>query len=291
MSTARELAQFIRAHPRLMALTGAGISTGSGIPAYRDQTGRWLGSDPVQHHEFVADHGKRQRYWARSIAGWPAVSRARPNAAHRVLVALEAAGHIQLLVTQNVDRLHQRAGHHRVVDLHGRLDRVRCLHCGQFESRNALQKRLLGANPALEFTAVGLAPDGDAWVADKQIAALQVPSCIRCEGVIMPDVVFFGGVVPSGRVSEAREALENADALLVVGSSLTVYSGFRFCRFAAELGKPIVVINRGTTRADPMLALKLESDCGAALSDLADLLLGTRIHGRRLIRDQREHPA
>lgn len=272
LNQARELRQFVLSHPRLMVLTGAGISTRSGIPAYRDQAGRWLGSDPIQHGEFVADHGKRQRYWARSAAGWPAVAKAQPNLAHRALAGMEEAGRIEILVTQNVDRLHQRAGHRRVVDLHGRLDRVRCLDCGQFEDRNALQRRLLATNPGLGVNDAALAPDGDAWVVDQQIATLAVPACLHCEGVMMPDVVFFGGAVPIERVRQSQQALEKVDALLVVGSSLTVYSGFRFCRIASELGKPIVVINRGATRADSMLALKVESDCAAALSTLADAL-------------------
>jgi len=268
-----ELQRFVLSHPRLMVLTGAGISTRSGIPAYRDHTGRWLGSDPIQHDEFVTDHGKRQRYWARSAAGWPAVARAEPNSAHHALAAMEQAGRIEMLVTQNVDRLHQRAGHRRVVDLHGRLDRVRCMDCGQFEDRNAVQDRLLAANPGLGATDADLAPDGDAWVDDQRIGMLVVPSCLHCDGVMMPDVVFFGGAVPGERVRMAREAIERVDALLVVGSSLTVYSGFRFCRIAAEFGKPIVVINRGATRADGLLSLKVESDCGDTLSSLVETLV------------------
>ena len=273
--------ELIASHPRLVVLTGAGISTVSGIPAYRDHTGRWLGSDPIQHGDFIAQPAMRQRYWARSAFGWGPVSRARPNTAHDALVSMEQAGWIELLVTQNVDRLHQKAGHRDVVDLHGRLDRVRCLSCSRQEDRDRFQSRLLSANKTLadalsriksSTKEVQLAPDGDAWPEDDLTPTIDPPPCPDCGGVMMPDVVFFGGAVPGERVAAVSSALERADALLVVGSSLMVYSGLRFCRLARQMGKPVIAINRGATRADDQFRLKWEADCGAALTALAGSL-------------------
>lgn len=257
----------------MVALTGAGVSAGSGIPTYRDDQGQWLRSEPILHQQFVREPASRQRYWARSMAGWPYVQRARPNAAHRALARLEQAGRLQLLVTQNVDRLHQRAGSRRVVDLHGRLDRVKCLGCRAALGRARYQQELLDLNPQMHRlvaqAGVAARPDGDAEFDRPGLDDFIVPGCRACGGVLMPDVVFFGGSVPRERVAQISQAIEQADALLVAGSSLMVWSGYRFCKLAHALGKPLIIINRGKTRADPLATLKLEGDCGELLGQLA----------------------
>ncbi|WP_189475950.1 NAD-dependent protein deacetylase [Parahalioglobus pacificus] len=257
---------FIRAHPTLTVLTGAGISADSGIPTYRDAQGTWLGSNPIQHQNFLNMLAARRRYWARSMLGWPPVRDARPNVTHRCLAWMESKGHIDTLITQNVDRLHQRAGSERVIDLHGRLDQVVCLGCGQETQRETMQQRLLQANPDSELNTVSPRPDGDADVSDERVAAMQVPACSQCAGTLKPDVVFFGGSVPRDRVEAGMAAIERSDALLVLGSSLKVYSGYRFCKQAAALGKPIAIINRGVTRGDDLANLKLNADCGSVLA-------------------------
>jgi len=267
-----QLLAFRAANPRLLVLTGAGISAGSGIPTYRDREGTWLRAAPITHQEFLRDPARRRRYWGRSAVGWPGVRDARPNDAHRALARLERAGAVAQLVTQNVDRLHQRAGSTRVIDLHGRLDRVVCLHCGREDDREALQQRLLRDNPFLREGRGDARPDGDAELPDADIARLRVPDCAQCGGVLMPDVVFFGGSIPAARLTACREALTAADALLVVGSSLQVYSGFRFCRDAAAAGKPIALLNPGRTRADDLASLRLRSPAEALLPALADAL-------------------
>jgi NAD-dependent SIR2 family protein deacetylase len=266
------LQEFVRRHPRIVALTGAGVSADSGIPTYRDDEGRWLRSDPIQHQEFVRQPASRRRYWARSMAGWRYVERSRPNRAHHALAALEAAGRLPLLVTQNVDRLHQRAGHRAVVDLHGRLDRVRCLGCGAQVDRSSYQRELEADNPGYGRHIAEIRPDGDAEVSTRFMDGFRIPPCRACGGVLMPDVVFFGGTVPRERVERIAAAIREADALLAVGSSLTVYSGFRFCRLARELGKPLAIVNRGRTRADDLAQLKIEADCGSVLENLAAAL-------------------
>lgn len=270
----RALADFVRANPRLLVLSGAGISASAGIPTYRDAQGQWLGARPITHREFLTDPTRRQRYWARSALGWPAVAQARPGPAHLALARLEAAGRIGLLVTQNVDRLHQRAGSARVVDLHGRLDRAGCLSCGTTVARELLQQWLMRANPQLAgLRAEAPRPDGDADIPDTVAAAMQIPACTHCNGVLMPDVVFFGGSIPPLRVAQCMEALARADALLVVGSSLQVYSGFRFCRRAAQLGKPIALLNPGKSRADALASLRLQASAEIALPAAVEQIL------------------
>ncbi len=259
----------VRAHPRLVVLTGAGLSAASGIPTYRDDTGKWRSGDPIQHQEFIQRDERRRRYWARSMSGWRHVHRARPNAAHEALDRLERQGHVRLLVTQNVDRLHQRAGSRRVVDLHGRLDRVQCRGCGAMLRRGALQHELVAANPGFTSVTGARRPDGDADVDDRLVDAFRIPDCRDCGGMLMPDVVFFGGTVPRERVERVRRAVDEADALLVAGSSLVVWSGFRFCRQAVEAGKPLYLVNRGATRADGIATLKVRGDCAPVLQGLA----------------------
>ncbi|MEH6610315.1 MAG: NAD-dependent protein deacetylase [Halioglobus sp.] len=263
-----ELQAFLKDHPRLVVLTGAGISEGSGIPTYRDAAGIWRASEPIKHQEFITDSSKRQRYWARSLRGWPAVHDAKPNKAHLALAKLERGGHIEMLITQNVDRLHQRAGSEQVVDLHGRLDQVVCLNCSCRISRESIQQILVRENASAMAGQLQIRPDGDSDVHQQIVDRFRVPICAECEGTLKPDVVFFGGTVPPDRVSKCMSAIDRSDALLVIGSSLQVYSGFRFCKRAAATNKPIALINSGKTRADSLATLRLSSDCGPLLTAL-----------------------
>lgn len=263
------LRQFVAENPRLVVITGAGVSASSGIPTYRDRRGTWRHSTPITHQEFIGDGDKRRRYWARSLRGWPVVREARPNGAHRALAQLERLGHIQLLVTQNVDRLHQRAGSDAVIDLHGRVDRVYCLGCQASFCREQVQRRMLCDNPLHSDRSRSARPDGDADVADELVNQFQSPACEQCGNTLIPDVVFFGGAVPAERMQACLDAVAAADALLAVGSSLQVYSGFRFCRRASQLGKPLAIINPGITRADSLAALKCHTECESLLGALA----------------------
>jgi NAD-dependent SIR2 family protein deacetylase len=262
--------RFLDAHPRLVVLTGAGCSTDSGIPAYRDEDGSWRQRRPVQYQDFVSDPAWRRRYWARSLRGYPLMAGARPNAVHGWLGALERAGRLELLVTQNVDGLHQRAGSGDVIDLHGSIHRVVCLGCGAVSERARMQARLLAANPGFSAEAPAEPrPDGDAELDDGALESFEVPACERCGGVLKPDVVFFGESVPRERVERTFAALERADALLVMGSSLMVFSGFRFCRQAARIGRPMASVTRGRTRADDLLDLRLRVGCAELCERLA----------------------
>jgi NAD-dependent deacetylase sirtuin 4 len=259
---------------RTLVLSGAGISTDSGIPDYRSPERLAQPRHPMRYQQFVASEGARRRYWARSALGWPQVAAAQPNAAHRALARLEACG-VMGVITQNVDGLHQAAGSKRVLELHGSLAAVRCLDCRSVSSRRHLQARLLELNPALaERTAEpgALAPDGDAELAEALEGSFQVPACTRCGGVLKPDVVFFGENVPAPRVVRAYAMLARAEVLLVVGSSLTVFSGYRFVVRAVQTGRPVYILNRGPTRGDSSAALKLEVPLGEALPKLAALL-------------------
>jgi NAD-dependent SIR2 family protein deacetylase len=248
----------------VVVLTGAGVSTDSGIPAYRDEEGRWKQSAPMQFRDFTATPLARQRYWARSMVGWARMAKARPNSAHLALAQLEQQGRLRLLITQNVDGLHSAAGSREVVDLHGRLDRVICLDCKQLSSREALQARLVEDNPSFVDEKFIARADGDVEL-DVDYARFRVAPCDACGGVLKPDVVFFGENVPPGRVQTSMAALEAARALVIVGSSLMVFSGFRFARAAARLGIPIAVVNRGKTRADELSALRVDGNVGELL--------------------------
>ena len=255
------LRDFLRAHPRLAVLTGAGVSTRSGIPDYRDENGEWKRARPVEFRPFMTDPKVRQRYWARSMVGWPIISGAQPNGAHRELARLEAEGIVELLITQNVDGLHAAAGSRNVIDLHGRLDLVRCMENAHTLPRAELQRQLLASNPAWAQIEGRVAPDGDVDIEGRDYDGFVVPGCPQCGGILKPDVVFFGETVPRERVDRAFEGVAKADALLVVGSSLMVYSGFRFVEAAAAAGKPIAAVNLGRTRADHLLTLKINETC------------------------------
>ncbi|MFO0932031.1 MAG: NAD-dependent protein deacetylase [Planctomycetota bacterium] len=268
-SAADALVRVLGGGRRVVALTGAGVSTASGIPDYRDETGAWKRRPPVVLADFLAHEATRRRYWARSLVGWPAFHAATPNAAHAALARLEAAGVVADVVTQNVDGLHQRAGSARVVDLHGRLDTVVCLVCGARASRASVQARLEAAFPHLAAREARRAPDGDADLEGDALAAFAPPECASCRGTLKPDVVFFGESVPAARVADAYARVAAADALLVVGTSLKVFSGFRFVRAAAERGTPVAILNRGVTRGDALAAVKADGPCGPVLDALA----------------------
>jgi NAD-dependent SIR2 family protein deacetylase len=268
MTVFTSLRDFVDRHQRLFVLTGAGCSTNSGIPDYRDIDGKWKRQPPVTYQAFMAEEATRQRYWARSLIGWQRFGRARPNAAHAALARLETMGKSELVLTQNVDRLHQAAGNEAVIDLHGRLDLVRCMGCGQKTTRAKLQGRLARSNPSWLHLEAADAPDGDADLDAADFSAFTVPACQACDGVLKPDVVFFGENVPRSFVDAAAGHLSQADGMLIVGSSLMVYSGFRFVQMAARAGIPIAAVNLGRTRADEMLALKVEESCETALGFL-----------------------
>ncbi len=253
---------------RFVALTGAGCSTESGIPDYRGG-GRTGPANPIQHDAFLRRPEVRQRYWARATIGWARFRTAEPNAAHRALAALEAAGRLAGLITQNVDRLHHRAGSRRVVELHGALAEVFCLGCGGREARDDVQERLLDANPGWLDTAADLRPDGDSDLPADVVAGFAVVGCFACGGELKPDVVFFGGNVAERTLAAAWELFEEAEALLVAGSSLTVYSGFRFARRAHELGLPIGVVNIGPTRGDDLAQVRISASASRVLTHLA----------------------
>jgi NAD-dependent SIR2 family protein deacetylase len=261
-----QLRQWLSTHDRIFVLTGAGISTASGIPDYRGPDGLWKRSAPITYQAFMRDPAMRARYWMRSFIGWPAVAHAQPNRAHEALMELESQGRITMLVTQNVDGLHARAGHRDVIDLHGRIDQVVCLDCESRVDRLDVQRRLRDANPDWTNLTATSAPDGDADFEHASAADFRSPQCIDCGGLLKPDVVFFGENVPRARVADAQAALRKADAMLVVGSSLMVYSGYRFARGARDAGMPLAILTRGITRADDLATLKLDSDCVPVLA-------------------------
>lgn len=266
------LRQALHAGP-FVVLTGAGLSTASGIPAYRDAAGQWQHAAPIQHQAFLRDASVRRRYWARSFVGWPRFAQARPNAGHDALAVLERQGHVHTLITQNVDGLHQAAGSQAVIELHGGLRQVRCLGCGALHAREEMQAWLEARNPAFDpelARVTRTAPDGDAHLEDVAYEGFQVPACPACgDGVLKPDVVFYGDNVPRDRVTHALACMQEAKGLLVIGSSLMVYSGYRFALLAHQQGKPVVAINQGVTRADAVLTIKIDGDCSAVLEALA----------------------
>jgi NAD-dependent SIR2 family protein deacetylase len=257
---------------RLVALTGAGCSTESGIPDYRG-AGHPPRRSPIQHDAFVRRPEVRQRYWARATLGWGHLAGARPNPAHGALAELERAGLLAGVITQNVDRLHHAAGSRRVVELHGALAEVRCLGCGATERRPRVHERMLAANPGWLERVASVAPDGDAELPAADVAAFSVVACVACGGALKPDVVFFGGHVGAPTLADAWALLDEAQALLVVGTSLAVLSGFRFVRRAAERALPIAIVNRGPTRGDELAAARWDAVAGEALPQLYQSLL------------------
>lgn len=267
-----KLADFLAEVRSLVVLSGAGVSTGSGIPDYRDRDGNWKHAEPIQFGPFLRCEATRRRYWARSYMGWQRFSAARPNAAHHALAKLERAVDIDTLITQNVDGLHREAGSQNVIELHGELSKIRCLSCDAVTLRSRFQQRLRDANPDWHADVFRYKPDGDAELADDNYGDFVVPDCDICGGTVKPDVVMFGESVPKTRVSDAASAVERASALLVIGSSLMVFSGFRFARLAAAAKKPIAIVNQGRTRADDIAALKIDGDCATILETTLELL-------------------
>lgn len=261
----RALSRFLAASRRLVVLTGAGVSTESGIPDYRDAAGDWKRVQPMTLQEFVRSASARRRYWARALIGWQLFARVSPNVAHYALAQYEASGRLRTLITQNVDGLHQQAGSRRVIDLHGRIDAVECLDCRAGAPREVFQAALERRNPGWVARAGGMAPDGDADIDDADLKHFEVPPCERCGGVVKPAVVFFGESVPRARVASARAAVAAADGLLVAGTSLMVYSGYRFVRAAREHRVPIALVNLGRTRADAEVDLRVHGSCGEVL--------------------------
>ena len=254
-------------------LTGAGLSTDSGIPDYRGPDSP--PSNPMTIRQFTSDPEYRQRYWARNHIGWRHMAATLPNAGHRALAALERAGVVHGVITQNVDLLHTKAGSRNVVDLHGTYARVVCLSCGTPMSRADLADRLEALNPgfierAERVGGIAVAPDADAMVSDT--SAFRFVDCPNCGGMLKPDIVYFGESVPKARVAEAYSLVDAADALLVAGSSLTVFSGLRFVRHAVAAGKPVAIVNRGATRGDPLATVKVDGGCSELLALLADEL-------------------
>jgi len=249
-------------------LSGAGLSTESGIPDYRGPTGRARRAEPMTYQRFVGSAEARRRYWARSHVGWRQIGLAAPNAGHRAVAELERRGLIDGIVTQNVDGLHQAAGARRVIELHGGLDRVVCLSCRERTSRTELEERLRSANPGWEARGQ-INPDGDAVLADEQVERFRVVDCATCGGLLKPDVVFFGENVPRTRVDECFALVARARTLLILGSSLTVRSGLRFVTKAAALGIPIAIVNQGPTGGDAEAVLTLDAPLGATLTHLA----------------------
>jgi NAD+-dependent protein deacetylase sirtuin 4 len=256
---------------RVVALTGAGLSTESGIPDYRspETLARGPVRRPIHGPEFVRSGALRKRYWARSALGWERMRLAAPNAGHRAIATLEHRGVISHVVTQNVDRLHHKAGSRRVTELHGALAEVVCLSCGALEDRDVLQARLLALNPGWDSLAGSVAPDGDVDLPADVVDPFVVPPCARCGGTLKPRVVFFGENVARPVVDEAFAAVDAAEALLVVGSSLAVFSGYRFLRRAVERGIPVAIVNRGPVRGEEHAAVKVDASAGATLHALS----------------------
>ena len=276
MPDAAALVALLHAHPGTLVLTGAGMSTDSGIPDYRGPDGSRR-VNPMQHGEFVGSSEARQRYWARSYIGWQRFSHAEPNPAHHAVADLQRKGVLGPVITQNVDGLHQAAGTRQVTELHGSLDEVICLTCGDRSDRFLLQARMAEANPGFERHAAGEAPDGsrvssqirpdgDIVLADEVVACFVVPRCLVCGAdTLKPDVVFFGGSVPRERVDACYALTDAAPALLVLGSSLAVMSGLRFVRHAAKRGIPVMAVTRGPTRGDDLMTVRVDASLAPTL--------------------------
>lgn len=263
----QQFEELLGAH-RWLVLTGAGVSTDSGIPDYRGPGSP--SRSPMTYQDFIRTPENRQRYWARAHVGWSRMKHADPNATHRALVRMQGDGRLTGLITQNVDGLHDRAGHRDVIDLHGRIDRVICLGCRELTSRSDLHERLARINPGYESWVGEMAPDGDA-VFD-ETSDFTVASCRACDGDLKPDVVFFGENVPKDRVARCHSLVAEAEALLVLGSSLHVMSGLRFVKAAHKAGLPIVIVNRGQTRGDDLATLKVDAGCAETLATVEALI-------------------
>ncbi|XP_049879251.1 NAD-dependent protein deacylase Sirt4 [Pectinophora gossypiella] len=273
-----KLKDFLIHQKKLLVLTGAGISTESGIPDYRsEEVGMYARSNhkPIQYQEFVKYPRVRQRYWARNFVGWPRFSSVQPNASHHSVRELEKAGKVTAIVTQNVDRLHHKAGSENVIELHGTGYIVKCLRCPYEISREVLQEELMQNNPDMESSFSMIRPDGDVELSKEQVERFKTPLCPKCEGPLKPDIVFFGDNVPKLRVDQVRAATTNSDGIFVLGSTLTVYSSYRIILQAKEEKKRVAVLNIGPTRADDIIDLKISAKCGDILPELCKSILCT----------------
>jgi NAD-dependent SIR2 family protein deacetylase len=254
-------------------LTGAGISTESGIPDYRGPDGAEVRRAPMTYQTFTGDAAARRRYWARSHVGWRTIARAAPNAGHQAVAELQRRGLLTGMITQNVDGLHQAAGASDVIELHGNLDRVVCLDCGDTTPRDDHDQRLRMANPVFDAQVLAVNPDGDVDLPDEAVEKFRVVDCRSCgHGTLKPDVVFFGETVPRPRVDASFAAVHDARLLLVLGSSLTVMSGRRFVLRAAKLGIPVAIVNRGSTRGDDYATLTVDAPLGAVLPEIVRMM-------------------
>jgi len=269
VSNLEHLISTLQNKKKIWILTGAGISAPSGIPTYRNDKGEWKSANPIQHKEFISYESYRQRYWARSMVGWKLTGRAHPNAAHIAITSLQRTGKVSQIVTQNVDGLHNIAGTENVIDLHGRLSEIKCLTCEEVSKRAHYQPRLVKNNPELELYEAKILPDGDAHVEDFDMSKITIPDCQNCGGVLMPNVVFFGGIVPRPRVEKAFSTLAESDCLLVIGSSLKVFSGFRFPRWASQNNLPIYAVNQGKMRGQELFDHILAESCEEVLPIIA----------------------
>ena len=267
-SNIQTLVAMLNNDPGYCVLTGAGCSTASGLPAYRNADGDWQHDRPMEHQDFIGSEFKRKFYWARSQRGWPVFSNARPNQTHTTLAELQRRGNVGQIITQNVDRLHQAAGSKAVIDLHGRLDQVICLGCKNTASRQLFQQRLESDNSMYCSTQGLTKPDGDVELDAQSLLDYKIPLCEFCQGDLKPDVVFFGGILNPRIAANALGAIDNAPGLIVIGSSLMVYSGFRLVKRAVEQQKPVIIINQGTTRADDLYTIKIEHESGQVLADV-----------------------
>ena len=298
MSDSDLLADWVRAAGRVAVLSGAGLSTESGIPDYRGSTGAARPATPMTVQVFRGSEAAQQRYWSRSHLGWRTIARARPNDGHRAVASLQQLGRLTGTITQNVDGLHQAAGATGVLELHGNLDRVLCLRCGEVSSREALDVRLREANPHWQGRVGSIKPDGDVEIeaagpgspaGDVPEAGFHIVACQICAGMLKPDVVFFGETVPPHRVAACFETVEQAGGLLVLGSSLTVMSGYRFVLRASKLGIPVAIVNQGPTRGDGHAGLRLDAPLGQVLQAATQRLGGPPSpvsHGTRTVQSQ-----
>ncbi|MFJ9843228.1 NAD-dependent protein deacetylase [Kitasatospora sp. NPDC101155] len=256
----------------VVVLSGAGLSTESGIPDYRGETGSRRRGSPMTYQEFTGGEAARRRYWARSHVGWRTIARAEPNAGHRAVEQLRRSGHVAAVITQNVDGLHRAAGTRAAVELHGGLHRVVCLECRRTSSREELDGRLEALNAGFRAGSARVNPDGDAELPQELVDGFRVAPCAECGGVLKPDVVFFGEAVPRPRVQHCFELVDAAQALVVLGSSLTVMSGLRFVRHAARAGTPVAIVNQGATRGDGLAVARVGLPLGAVLTEAARLV-------------------
>ncbi|XP_038056575.1 NAD-dependent protein lipoamidase sirtuin-4, mitochondrial-like [Patiria miniata] len=263
-----KLQDFVSASKKLFVLTGAGMSTESGIPDYRSEgVGLYARSNnrPITYQDFLRSPSRRRRYWARNFVGWPRFSSVLPNASHWTFAEWERAGKVHWLVTQNVDALHTKAQSRRVIELHGCSARIVCLSCAQKTTRDELQQRMRDVNPQFNSESQAIAPDGDVILSDEAVAGFTVPSCSQCRGMLKPDLVFFGDNVPGDIRTSAYDRLQESDAVLVAGSSLEVYSGYRFALAAKDQNKPLAIVNIGPTRADKLAVLKIDARISSVL--------------------------